>query len=168
MRRHCHHLPEHRRGRTPTLSTPARPDCLRDPHLYLTLVATILCALALHTLLPSGFAADIASNLISICLFVVAYPVVEEWLFRGVIHGELLRLRHFARTLSGISGANLVTSLLFVALHLINHPPAWAMAVLVPSLALGHFRERYQQVWLPMALHVLFNASYLVAGPPWT
>jgi len=123
--------------------------------------------LALHILLLDGFAADIASSLVSISLFVIAYPVVEEWLFRGLIQGELLRLRKLSRTFTGISGANLVTSLLFVALHLINHPPLWAMAVLVPSLVLGHFRERYQQVWIPMALHMLFNASYLVAGLPW-
>lgn len=151
----------------PTLSTSTRPDLLRDPHLYLTLVASVCCALALHILLPDGFAADIASSLVSISLFVIAYPVVEEWLFRGLIQGELLRLRKLSRTFTGISGANLVTSLLFVALHLINHPPLWAMAVLVPSLVLGHFRERYQQVWIPMALHMLFNASYLVAGLPW-
>ncbi len=45
-----------------------------------------------------------------------------------------------------------------------NHPPAWALAVLVPSLVLGHFRERHASLLPPMILHPLFNLTYLLGG----
>src|SRR5690606_15125541 len=103
-------------------------------------------------------------SLWSIASFVVLWPVVEELLFRGVIQRELLRVPALSKCCAGISGANILASVLFAGLHLVNHPPLWATAVLVPSLALGYTLERYQRLLIPVLLHGLFNATWLVAG----
>ncbi len=136
----------------------------RDPHLYLVLAGTALVGLGLWMLLAPGYARPIVTDPWRLLAVLLLYPVVEEWLFRGVLQGELLRRPGLRRKHLGMSRANLVTSLLFAATHLVYQPPLWALAVVVPSLVFGHFRERYGNLRLPIALHVLFNAVYLLAG----
>ena len=92
------------------------------------------------------------------------YPLVEELLFRGVIQTELLRRPVLARRHFGISRANLITSILFICLHLVHQAPLWAISVLLPSLVMGHFRERYGNLLAPILLHILFNATWLTAS----
>ncbi|MFO8004444.1 JDVT-CTERM system glutamic-type intramembrane protease MrtJ [Thioalkalivibrio sp.] len=136
----------------------------RDPHFYLVLVGTAAVGLGLWALLSPGYAWSIVSDPWHLLALLLLYPVVEEWLFRGVLQGELLRHPRWRRVHLGLTRANLLTSLLFVAVHLVHQPPLWAVAALVPSLVLGHFRERYGNLRLPIALHILFNAVYLLAG----
>lgn len=144
------------------LPRPSRP--WRDAHLYLVLAGTALTGLALWLWLPSGFARHIAADPWHLLGFLLLYPVVEEWLFRGILQGELLRRDSFRRRHLGITRANGLTTVAFTLLHLIHQPFPWALSVAVPSLVLGHFRERYGNLRLPIALHVLFNAAYLLAG----
>jgi hypothetical protein len=95
--------------------------------------------------------------------FALLYPIAEEVLFRGVIQPLLgKKLPANNRT---ISTANIVTSLLFSAAHLINHSPLWALATFVPSLIYGYTMERYKTLYGPIILHCLYNAGYFaVAG----
>ena len=137
---------------------------LHDPLLLITLAATMLTGIGLWYWLPSGYASNITASLLTILNIVLLYPVVEELLFRGLIQAELLRRPKLAVRQFGLSRANLLTSVLFVSLHLIHQPPLWAAAVLVPSLVLGHFRERYNSLLAPVLLHILFNATWLSAG----
>lgn len=147
-----------------TDSTPAPPAILGDGRLWWILVANLLVGACLWLVMPRGFAVALANSFWSMMGFVLLWPVVEELLFRGVIQRELLRLPALAKIFAGISGANALTSVLFASLHLVNHPPLWAAAVLVPSLVLGYTLERYQRLLVPMLLHSLFNATWLVAG----
>lgn len=91
---------------------------------------------------------------------VVWQPVVEELLFRGLLQGALRRTQFGSRTLVGLSLANVVTSLLFVLLHMLRHTLPWALAVFWPSLLFGLFRDRSDSTWPPIALHVAFNAAF--------
>jgi len=139
----------------------------RDPQLYLVLLGTLLTGIGLWWLLPAGFAGAAFAHPWLLFNMLLLSPVVEEWLCRGVLQGELLRqawgrVRHL-----GISRANGLTSIAFVLLHLVYHPWLWALAVIVPSLVLGYLRERYANLWLPIVLHSLFNLTYLLAGLPW-
>ena len=87
-------------------------------------------------------------------------PVIEELCFRGVIQSYLLNktsLRCFYRQLSL---ANILTSILFVSFHLIQHSLAWSMAVLAPSLFLGWLRERTGKTWPAVTMHIYFNLGY--------
>lgn len=87
------------------------------------------------------------------------YPVVEELLFRGVVQSEIhARLRPWR--LGPLSHANILTSVLFAALHFIHHPPLWALSVVAPSLVFGYFRERSGGLAAPIALHVTYNSGY--------
>ena len=135
-----------------------------DWQFHLVIAGSVLTGIALRLWLPAGYAERIASDPWLIVSFLLLYPLVEEWVFRGVLQGELLKRAWGKRRGIGISNANLVTSIVFVSLHLINQPPAWALAVLLPSLVLGHFRERHDSLLPPMLLHPLFNLTYLLAG----
>ncbi len=143
---------------------PAPVAALTDIRLWMVVAANVLTGVSLWLFMPAGFAAAAAASPWSIASFVVLWPVVEELLFRGVIQRELLRAQVLSKRYAGISGANLLASTLFASLHLVNHPPLWAAAVLAPSLALGYTLERYQRVLVPILLHGLFNATWLVAG----
>lgn len=95
--------------------------------------------------------------------FVCVQPLVEECIFRGLLQPWLARTMR-ARIHGSISAANLLTSLLFVLAHLPSHPPPWAMAVLLPSLAFGYFRERHGHIGSAVMLHMAYNAFYLTAS----
>ena len=97
---------------------------------------------------------------------VVAWPLLEELLFRGGVQPALLRTRWGAREAWGLTTANVATSVLFAAAHLATQAPEWAAAAFVPSLVFGHFRERYGSVVPGAALHVFYNAGYFLLVAP--
>jgi CAAX protease family protein len=87
------------------------------------------------------------------------YPIVEELVFRGLLQD--LAHRHLkAWRLGPLTHANILTSLVFTALHFVNHPPLWAAAVLVPSLLFGFFKDRSGGLAAPILLHVFYNSGY--------
>jgi len=95
----------------------------------------------------------------------VAWPLLEEGVFRGVIQPALLRTRGGAREAWGVTTANAATSVLFAAAHLAAHAPAWALVAIVPSLVFGYFRDRYGSVVPGAALHVFYNCGwFLILG----
>jgi CAAX protease family protein len=87
------------------------------------------------------------------------YPVVEELVFRGLVQ-DLAHRYLKARALGPLTYANILTSLLFTALHFFSHPPLWAAAVLVPSLLFGFFKDRSGGLAAPILLHVFYNSGY--------
>lgn len=88
------------------------------------------------------------------------YPLIEELLFRGVLQGWLRERPSLLRRRFGLSDANLLTSVVFTALHFLAHPPLAAAAVIVPSLIFGHFRDRHGNLCAPILLHVYYNVGY--------
>ena len=62
-----------------------------------------------------------------------------------------------AYRLGPVTLANVLVSVGFVALHLRAQPLAWAVAV--PSLVLGHLRERIGSVWPALLVHAIYNAG---------
>ena len=94
---------------------------------------------------------------------VLYYPVMEELLFRGVLQGALVRWGCWSRRkLAGISGANLLVSLAFVAAHLVYQDPVWALAVFGPSLIFGYLRDHAESVYYPVILHAFWNGSFFI------
>ncbi len=88
------------------------------------------------------------------------YPCAEEMIFRGFMQGQLLLYIWGQRTWARLSLANIVTSLVFALLHLRYHPPLWALAVAIPSLVFGSFRERFHSTYPAIVLHIFYNAGY--------
>ena len=104
------------------------------------------------------------SVVLPVCLI---QPLIEELIFRGVLQGELLRHIWGKRKWLRISAANAATSSAFMALHFLSHPPLWTLSVIVPSLLFGHFRERHNSLYPPLALHIYYNTGYfLTTGFP--
>jgi uncharacterized protein len=93
-------------------------------------------------------------------------PLFEELLFRGVIQGYMLQSIREQNTWSGLSLANLLTSLLFTMAHLASHPVSWSLIVFLPSLCFGFVRDRFGSVYPSIALHAFYNTGYflLVGG----
>jgi membrane protease YdiL (CAAX protease family) len=87
------------------------------------------------------------------------YPVIEELVFRGLVQ-DLAHQHLRPWRLGPLSHANVLTSLLFTALHFINHPPLWAAAVFIPSLIFGLFKDRTGGLGAPVTLHVFYNSGY--------
>jgi len=101
---------------------------------------------------------DNSGLLLLLCL---VYPIVEELAFRGALQGWLLRYRAGKKQIiAGLTGANIITSCLFVAAHLFYQLPVWALLVIGPSLVFGWFRDRYQSVAPAILLHILYNSGY--------
>jgi membrane protease YdiL (CAAX protease family) len=132
-----------------------------DAHLALALLLAVPVWTALGLLVgplmyvPSGWTAWMS--------FVLAYPVVEELLFRGLLQGEALRLttrNGRALRVGPVTWANVLVTAAFVALHSWAQPLAWALAVAVPSLVFGHLRERFASVWPAVLVHAVYNAGF--------
>jgi uncharacterized protein len=96
---------------------------------------------------------------IRLAMLVVAYPIVEEFIFRGWLQ-PALHSRFHSRVASRVSAANMVTSACFAMFHLMYHPPAMALATFFPSLVFGHFAERYGRLLPAILLHIFYNAGY--------
>lgn len=92
---------------------------------------------------------------------VMLMPILEEIVFRGGVQAELSRrIPAFAKHCYGVSLANVVTSVLFAAMHLFNQPPLWAALVFFPSLLFGWARDRFDSVIPSIILHCVYNAGF--------
>jgi membrane protease YdiL (CAAX protease family) len=92
---------------------------------------------------------------------VVVYPVLEEIVFRGLLQ-ELVHDYISPRCFGPLSVANLLTSLLFTAMHFFYHAPLWAALVFLPSLVFGFFKDRTGRLTAPILLHSFYNAGFLL------
>ena len=92
----------------------------------------------------------------------LVYPILEEIVFRGLLQGALLKRSWGSRRILGISNANILTSFIFTVLHVVRRAGALSVAVFIPSLVFGHFRERYGNLYVPIALHVFYNAGFVL------
>lgn len=100
------------------------------------------------------------------------WPLAEEIVFRGLIQGWLSRKlagadwpgKPESPKLTGITPANVLTSLLFALAHLFQHSLAHSALVFFPSLVFGYFRDRNGSLCPPVVLHCVYNASAFLAG----
>ncbi len=92
---------------------------------------------------------------------IVFYPVIEEFAFRGVIQEFIASKTKQYGPFFYFTVANVVTSLLFVAMHFVHHTPVWALWVFVPSLIFGYFKEQYGYIGASIFLHMFYNACSL-------
>jgi len=102
-----------------------------------------------------------APPLLAFVKLALIYPILEEIVFRGGIQTLLLERTPLRAKCLGISGANIVTSLLFSAAHLIHQTALWASLVFIPSIIFGWARERYNRVIPSIVLHALYNAGFV-------
>lgn len=94
-------------------------------------------------------------------MLALIYPLLEEMTFRGLIQPMLFQRPWGSVSYWGVSIANLVCTVLFAASHLVWHGALQALAVIVPSLIFGYFRDRYGRIAPSVALHVFYNSGFV-------
>ena len=128
--------------------------------------AALVAALPFWALLwwlnrSSEMPAPLPSQLSAALMIVVVYPVVEELVFRGALQGFLLQ--KIQRRLPGpMTAANIITSIVFAALHAIVWATPWSLLVVIPSLVYGYFRDRTDGVTASIVLHMYYNAGFFL------
>lgn len=135
----------------------------QDKLLILTICLSITIGSIFWLLFPCYLSVTWDISPIILLNMLLVYPILEEWVFRGGIQ-EFLLNRKWRRSYYGVSQANLITSSLFAAFHLIQQPPLFAALVFLPSITFGFFKERYSALLVPIGLHILFNGIFLLAS----
>jgi len=144
--------------------TANRARLIYDRYFFVAIITALPFWIGLYWLDAAPLSIDWIGGAPWLFLSLVLFqPVLEEIVFRGVLQGYVFRRAWGQQTILGLSLANIVTSFIFVLMHLFYHAPLMAMLVIVPSLAFGYFRDRYDGWLLPsMLLHCFYNAGYFV------
>ncbi len=103
---------------------------------------------AVNYRVPTTLAAESAGNWIFLATVVLAAPIFEEWLFRGLLYRSLRRSW-------GIATSVVVCALLFTAIH----PMASSVAVFGLAIATAMILEKTGRLWPSMMVHVGYNAA---------
>lgn len=88
-------------------------------------------------------------------------PVAEEVVFRCGLQETLLRRLH-GRRRAGAFAANALTALAFAVAHAAWHPAILAWLTVLPALAVGCLYQHRRQLVPCIAVHALFNATWLL------
>ncbi len=87
---------------------------------------------------------------------IVMAPVIEELTFRGLLFTRLRRSQSLLSTL-------LISSACFALFH-IENGILYCISMFPAGMFFGYAREKYANVSLPIALHVLINSLIALAG----
>ncbi|MGB1538886.1 MAG: JDVT-CTERM system glutamic-type intramembrane protease MrtJ [Pseudomonadales bacterium] len=102
-------------------------------------------------------------------IFCFVSPVLEEYVFRGLIYDYVERRNQRAWPVGGvlqISVANLVSTLLFAMMHGVFRGVSSGLLVIVPSLYLGLLRRETYGLGPCMIVHGLWNLGWFSLFPP--
>ena len=94
-----------------------------------------------------------------LALIILVYPVLEEIVFRGLLLEFLTKRLRFRYGL--LTSANVLTSVVFVLVHLICNNWIWALLIFFPSLVFGYMKERHQSMISPIILHSFYNLGFV-------
>jgi len=94
-------------------------------------------------------------------LLAAIYPILEEVVFRGALQGWLRKRDRMLHNWRGLTLANVITSIAFSASHLFWNSMGLSIAVFAPSVIFGFFRDRYDHLHTPIALHIFYNAGFV-------
>lgn len=125
------------------------------------LAAALIAPLPLAPWLPPWGAQLYGHGIMTAATLCVAYAVIEEVIFRGVVQSWLLARTKQRSSICRLSQANLVTSALFALAHLWQHPLGLFPGYFAISLLFGHFREQHQGIRIPLMLHAYYNLLLL-------
>ena len=136
--------------------TPAR-RCYLNIRFALAILAGVVVVWVMHVWVQP-YPSHVEFNWTQLLSLIIWQPLLEEVLFRGIIQGQFAKHEWGKRAWLGISNANVITSVLFVAMHMINSPPLFALTVFAPSLVFGYFRDRCNSVYPCIVIHGSYNA----------
>lgn len=132
---------------------------LTDPWLYAALALALPAVLVMQLVqAPEAPTGPLWRHWL---LLILVYPVLEELCFRGWVQPTLAGW--LTRRWGPLTLANVVTSVLFVAVHAVHLPVAAAALVFFPSLVFGGLRDRHQRVVGATLVHSAYNAVFVLA-----
>jgi ABC-2 type transport system permease protein len=105
---------------------------------------------AFPTFHPTGVFAGMGATLWLAVIAIIAAPIFEEFIFRGLIFGGLRRSFGF-----------LPAALASAAIFAVVHPPVSAIPVFVMGLCAALAYERTGVLAAPMGVHAIYNAAVL-------
>lgn len=140
------------------------PDFIGD-RLYIAalIIAIAVWGILWPTVMPT-FRLEDESVVLIIFTGIIWSPLLEEILFRGVLQGFMLKKTWGNTKFLHLTQANWVTSFVFVFAHFWYQPAIWAFMVLMPSLAFGFFRDRYDHTFPGILLHAFYNGGFLLVN----
>ncbi|MBT8118180.1 MAG: JDVT-CTERM system CAAX-type protease [Gammaproteobacteria bacterium] len=131
--------------------------CYLNYRFLLALLAGVIVVWVMHGWVKP-YPSEVQFSWLQLLSLIIWQPLVEEVLFRGIIQGQFARREWGRRSWLGISSANLLASILFVAIHMVNSPPLFALTVMAPSLVFGYFRDYCNSVYPSIIIHSAYNA----------
>ena len=136
-------------------------QCYLNYRLGLAMLAGMAVVWVMHRWVQP-YPSEVMFTWVQLLSLVIWQPLFEEVLFRGIIQGQFAKREWGKSSWLGISSANAITSVLFVAVHMINSPPLFALSVLAPSLVFGYFRDYCNSVYPSIVIHCTYNAMVFV------
>ena len=125
-----------------------------------TIAPAITYALAMMGVLDVG---SLNPGRLWLIYMLIGAPFIEELAFRGAVqpmtHHFLPKVLHVK---GPISTANVLTSILFAALHLSSHRPLVAASIFLPSLVFGYLKDAFGGLALPITMHAWYNGVFLL------
>ena len=98
----------------------------------------------------------------------VIIPICEEVVFRGLIQHELASYQRFRTdVLLGLSGANLISSVLYAFLYTVFLSTPLAFSMVIPALIYGHIYHRKRSLIYPIILHAWYNVNGILIYSLW-
>ncbi len=91
-------------------------------------------------------------------MWLLVKAFIEEVFFRFLLQEGIDRFFRYGYRIGPLSLANILASLTFSCMHLINQPASWAFLTLIPSLAFGFIWQRYRSVVPGTIIHFAYNA----------
>lgn len=131
--------------------------CYLNYRFLLAMLAGILVVWVMHRWIQP-YPDDVQYSWVQLLSLIIWQPLLEEVLFRGIIQGQFIKRDWGRRSWLSISAANVVTSILFAAIHLIHSSPLLALSVIAPSLVFGYFRDYCNSVYPSIIIHSAYNA----------
>lgn len=103
-------------------------------------------------------------SLYNIVLFLFASPILEEFLFRGLVQNKVNKYIKFC--FLHLSLGNITASIIFTFLHFILHNFSLIyLLVIFPSLFFGYLFDKYKGLLFPVLCHSFFNFNIFIAYP---
>ncbi|MDH5229183.1 MAG: JDVT-CTERM system glutamic-type intramembrane protease [Gammaproteobacteria bacterium] len=133
-----------------------------DKNLGLLINIPLLLALSIFSYQHYVLGEAVESiGFLNLVLLVGVYPLLEEYVFRGLFQTYCLKKLQGSIN-PWLSFANLITSVVFACSHLLVNFTLLSVLTFFPSLIYGYYREKYNTIAPCVGLHVSFNCTYLL------
>ncbi len=129
-----------------------RADITRCVMHFFFCMAMLIITMHLTSLITANYnSTPVKFNPLYVVSLLVIHPIVEEYIFRGLFHGEL-------RKINPIFGI-IAQAIMFAIIHSTIDGMTYA---LIAGVFLGVAAEKTGKLWVPILAHIMINARSMV------